>query len=88
MWCLKKGKGPVVENLHIIQLIEADLQLLIKILVNKRNRFKIEEDIIVSKVNYRSKLYYSIKNIILEKRLVCDNSILLGNKIIYNITDL
>ena len=85
---MKKEKGPVVENLHIIQLIEADLQFLLKGCVTKRKGFKIGDDVGVWEVNYRSKLYYSIKNIILGKRLVYDNSILLGNKTIYNITDL
>ena len=73
---LEKGNSPVVRNLYTIQLIEADLQLLMRILVNKRNRFKIEEDSRVSKVNYGLRLYYSMENAILEKRLVHDNSVL------------
>ena len=88
MQCLKKRKGQVVRNLYVIQLIKADLKLLIRILVNERNRFKIENNIRVSKANCWSRLHYYIENIILEKRLVYDNSILLENKTVYNITDL
>ena len=63
---LEKGKGPVVDKLRIIQLIEADLQLLMRILVNTRNKMSIEADSRVSKCNYGSCADYSIENVILE----------------------
>jgi len=40
-----------------------------KILVSARNKLSIETDDRVLKFNYRSRINYSIKNTILEKRL-------------------
>ena len=60
----------MVRNLQTIQLIEADLQLLMRILVDECNKLKIEDNIRVSKVNYGFRPNYSIENTILEKRLV------------------
>ena len=71
---IEKGKGPIVGKLCFIQLIEADLQLLIRILVNNRNKFKIEADQQIVKSNYDSRPDYLIEDIILEKQLVLDNS--------------
>ena len=85
---MEKGKGPVVDKLHTIQLIEADLQLLMKILINIRNKLSIETNKRVSKYNYGSSINYSIENAILEKRLWYDNSLLWGQTAIYNMTDL
>ena len=50
---LDKGKGPIVRKLRIIQLIEADLQLLMWIFLGSRNVGVIEVDNILSKHNYR-----------------------------------
>ena len=69
-------------------MIEVDIQLLIRILINTRNKFRIEKDNGVSKSNYRLWLYYSLENSALEKRLVYNNSLLAGNHNIYNMTDL
>ena len=66
---LEKGKGPVVDKLHMIQLIEAGLQLLMGILVNIRNKLSIETNERISKYNYRLRINYLIENVILEKRL-------------------
>ena len=66
---LKKGKGPVVDKLCKIQLIEADLQLLMRILINMRNKSSIESDNRVLKCIYGLRANYLIKNAILEKRL-------------------
>ena len=85
---IKKGKGLIVGKLQTIQLIEADLQLLMRILVNNRNKFKIETDYRIVKSNYRSRLNYSIDNAILEKRLVFNNSMIIGKYSIYNMADL
>ena len=41
---LDKGKGPVLRKLRIIQLIEADLQILMHIFVGYRNKGEIEKD--------------------------------------------
>ena len=84
----EKRKDPVLRYLRIIQLIEADIQYLMRILVIIRNKFRIEKDNRVSKSNYKSRPHYSIENAILEKRLVCNCSLLIGNYNIYNIIDL
>ena len=73
---LEKGKGLVVDKLRAIQLIEVDLQLLIRILINARNKLSIESDNRVLKYNYGLRVNYSIENVILEKRLWYDNSLL------------
>jgi len=85
---LEKEKGPVVDKLRTTQLIVADLQLLMRILVNTRNKISIEAGSRVSKCNYGSHANYSIENVILEKHLWYNNSLLRSNKIIYNMTDL
>ena len=51
---LEKGKSPVVDKLCTMQLIEVDLQLLIRILVNSRNKLNIEFNERISKSSYRS----------------------------------
>ena len=48
----------------------------------------IESNSQVLKCNYGSCTNYSIENTILEKRLWYDNSLLRGNKTVYNMTDL
>jgi hypothetical protein len=73
---LEKGKGPILGNLRTIQLIEVDMHLLMRILINQRNKESIEKDPRVAKCNYSSRLYYSIKDTLLEKRLVFDNSMI------------
>ena len=85
---IEKGKGPVLGKLRTIQLIEADLQLVMKILVNNRNKHNIESDIRIAKSNYGSRPRYSIDNAILEKCLIYDNSLLSRKQTIYNIIDL
>ena len=71
-----------------IQLIEADLQLLMRISVSARNKGRIEVDEIISKRNYRSRSGYYMQDKILEKRLVFDNSLVTGRHNIYALTDL
>ena len=85
---LEKSKGLIVDKLRMIQLIEVDLQLLMRILVNTRNKRSIKLDPKMSKYNYSSHARYFIENTILEKRLWYDNSLLRGKKIVYNMTDL
>ena len=64
---IEKGKGPVIRKLYIIQLIEVDLQMIMRICVNTRNKYQIEKNIRILKCNYRLRLNYSIKMAILEK---------------------
>ena len=85
---IEKGKGLVIGKLRTIQLIEADMQILMRIIINERNRGRIEVNPRISKCNYRSRSGYSIKDVILEKRIVYDHSILKKNTTIYNITEL
>ncbi|MFN9955858.1 MAG: hypothetical protein ACK55I_22385, partial [bacterium] len=67
---LDKGKGPIIGKLRTIQLVEADLQLLIRIFVGNRTSGLIEDDPSISKFNFRSRKLYSIDEVILEKRLI------------------
>ena len=85
---IEKGKGPVLGKLRTIQLIEADLQLLMRIFVNDRNKGSIETDERISKSDCGSRPGYSIQDAILEKRLVFDNILVTGQHSIYAMTDL
>ena len=85
---LEKGKGLVLGKLRIMQLIETDMQLLMRIFVNARNKFRMKRDNQIVKSNYRLRSYYLIENAILEKQLVHDNSMLIGEYNIYNTTNL
>ena len=49
---------------------------------------KIEKDSRISKVNYRLKGKYSIENVILEKQIIYEYSVLTYQYIIYNMVDL
>lgn len=62
-----KGKGPRLEKLKIIQLIEADLQLMFRIIIGLRNNDAIKINNNVSKYNYVSRKNYSIDDEFLEK---------------------
>ena len=85
---IKKGKEPVLSKLRTIKLIEADVQLLMRILINTRNKFRIKKDKRIAKSNYSSRSHYFIEDVILEKRLVCDNVLMIGAKNIHSIIDL
>ena len=85
---LEKGKGPLLGKLRIIQLLEADLQLIIRLFAVDRMSDKIEHDNRIAKANYGSRRNYSIENIILEKRLLYDISKQNGKHTIHNMTDL
>jgi len=73
---IKKGKGPILSKLRIIQLIEANLQLLMRIFIVSRNENLIEKDHRISKSNFGSRKYYSIETVILKKRLLYDTSMI------------
>ena len=85
---LEKGKGPVIGKLRTIQLIEADLQLLMRIYVGGRNNKNIEKDERLSQFNYGSRSNYSIETAILEKRLMYDIAVRDGKPMLHNISDL
>jgi len=85
---LEKGKGPFLGKLRTIQLIEADLQLMMRIFIGARNDENIAQDKRLSTFNYGSRRYYSIDTAILEKRLMYDNSIRDGKTTIHTISDL
>ena len=85
---LEKGKGPVLGKLRTIQLIEADLQLLMRIYIGGRNNRNIENNKRLSKFNYGSRTNYSIETAILEKRLMYDIAIRDGKPMLHNISDL
>ena len=83
-----KGKGPVLGKLRDLQLIEGDLQLMIRIYLLANGEEIIEKDDRFSKANFRSCKNFSIESVILEKRLILDNSLLLTKHAIYTLTDL
>ena len=85
---IEKGKGPVLGKLRTIQLIEADLKPIMRILVNIRNKRNIESDNRVSNRNYGSRPGHSIEDAILENRLFFDNSLVTGKHTIYATKDL
>ena len=53
-----------------------------------RNIGKIEYDKCLSKFNYGSRKTYTIEEVLLEKRLIYDNSLLSRKQTIHNMTDL
>ena len=59
-----------------------------RILINRRNEFRMKKDNRVSRSNYRLRLHYSIDNTMLGKRLVYDISLLTRYYDIYNMIDL
>ena len=85
---LEKGKGPIIGKLWMIQLIEADLQLLMRIFIGGRVENAIKNNQRVSKFNYGSCTNYLIENATLEKYLMYDLAIRDGNEMMYNISDL
>jgi len=85
---LEKGKGPRLGKLRTITLIEGDLQILMRIFLDAKNKELIENNERFSTANYGSRKNYSIETAILEKRLILDHSILSMAPTIYNFTDL
>jgi len=60
---IEKGKGPIISKLHTIQLIEANLQLLIRFYldpISKKNIKKSKN--FQSKLQLLEKLFYQISN--------------------------
>ena len=69
-------------------MIEADLQLIMRISINNRNKHQIEKGPKISTNNFGSRSNYSIEMAILQKRIIYDNSKLITKPMVYNMTDL
>ena len=69
---LEKGKGAVIRKLQTIQLIEADLQLIMRIFIKNRENRSIENDFNMLQFNFRLRRNYSIEDALLEKQLIYD----------------
>ena len=85
---IEKGKGPVLGKLQITQLIEADLQLLMRICIDARKNNQHENMDALSKYNFGSRKGYSIESALLEKRLTCDYSQYSGERMVHKLSDL
>ena len=85
---IEKGKGPVLGKLRNITLIEGDLQMMIRYHLYSENEEIIEADARFSKVNYGSRKNFSIETVLLEKRLILDNILIVTKPTIYTLTDL
>ena len=85
---LEKGKGSILGKLRTIQLIEANMQLLMRIFVGRRNDENIENDKRLSHFTYGLQKNYYINIVILEKRLMHDTAIRNGTTTIHNISKL
>ena len=62
--------------------------MLMRIHLGSKGKEIIENNHYISKANYRSRKNYIIESAILEKRLICNNSLLSTNHIIHNLTNL
>lgn len=69
---LEKGKGPVLGKLRIIQLIEDDLQLAIRVLLTHRSSVNAEIFPRLSKQNFGNRKGYDINTAILQKKVIKD----------------
>ena len=85
---LEKEKEPILGKLRTIQLIEADLQLIIRIFIRERNDENVAIDKRISKYNRGSRRYYSIDILILEKRLMHNATIRNSQLTIYTTCEL
>ena len=85
---LDKGKGLIIGKLRMIQLIEANLQLLMRIFLESRIEGFIEKNNRISKFNFGSRKFFSIEEAILEKRMIYKNSKWTGKQILHVIMDL
>ena len=72
----EKGSSLVISKLRIIQLIEANLQLLMQVLIGSRNLNSLEIDPQILNCNHSLKKNYSIKLAISKKRLIHNKSML------------
>ena len=58
----------------MLEMIEANLQLVMRIFLGSRINERIENDARISKRNYGSRSGYSIENALLEKSLIVDHA--------------
>ena len=72
----------------MVQLIEADFQLVMRIFINFRNNRAIERDKRLSKYNFSSRRGYAIEEALLEKYLFYDSTMQNNIKVITTIIDL
>lgn len=85
---VEKGKGPILGKLRIIQLIEADMQLLMRVFFSLRNQGNIEFDDRISKYNFGSRKGCSVENAILEKRLIYESNLFNQKQTVHTLSDL
>ena len=85
---IEKLKVLVLGKLRTMQLVEADIQLIMRMFVNIRNKGNMESDERGSKRNYGSRTAHLVAYAILEKILVFDNIIVTVNYNIHAIADL
>lgn len=84
---LEKGKGPRVDKLRIIQLIEADLQLFMRIAITNRTVIVAEKSNRLSCANFGNRKGYDISTAILEKTLIHNITYLNDHPTIHYIDD-
>lgn len=85
---IDKGKGPILGKLRIMQLIEADLKLIMRIFVDLRMENVTKNQRNLSRYNFGSRKVFSIDTATLEKRLMCDYAKYSGQRMVHNLSDL
>ena len=75
-------------KLRNITLIEGDLQMMMRLYLNSEKEELIETDSHFSKANYGLRKNYSIETVLLEKRLIFDNSLITTKSTVYALIDL
>ena len=85
---LEKEKGALLGKLRVIELIEGDLQIIIRIYVGLRNDGNIRGDNRLSTFNFGYRKQYSIESALLKKRLIYDTSKYNNEPIIHLLSDL
>ena len=77
----------MIGNLRTIQLIEADLQLIMIIFITQKNSETFKKGSRISKYNFSSRQNYLIEEALLEKRLLYGISTKNRKQIVYTIKD-
>lgn len=84
---LEKGKDNVLGKLHTIQIVEGDLQLLMRVLITLRNSERAERSDRLSCFNFGNRRNYDIQTAILEKQVIKDTANTLHLPIIHYLDD-
>ena len=71
---LDKGKVPLLHKLRTIQLIEGDLQLLMRVLISQKNAPRAKASIRLSGFNFGNFKNHDITTAFLENQLIKDVS--------------